>query len=183
MAPAYVGSRPAVRSVESKGNHAHLRTCRVVSAPLAFDGMIHEASTSLATRFHCRARGSEEPSDSLPCQSCLFGSAGVTLDLETKQIGDGKIFVAPIASVVGSAQLERLDCVSFAAQSCACRDAVTPRDDRVSIYKLSVTIECRKGVADHIADVMSNEGGAINLQLIENSRYVLALRFLVVAAR
>src|SRR6478672_13877029 len=45
-----------------------------------------------------------------------------------------------------------------------------------------MTIECRKGVADHIADVMSNEGGAINLQLIENSRYVLALRFLVVAA-
>ena len=41
-----------------------------------------------------------------------------------------------------------------------------------------MTIECRKGVADHIADVMSNEGGAINLQLIENSRYVLALRFL-----
>src|SRR5947208_2017420 len=30
---------------------------------------------------------------------------------------------------------------------------------------------------------MSSEGGAINLRLIENSRYVLAWRFLVVAAR
>jgi hypothetical protein len=46
-----------------------------------------------------------------------------------------------------------------------------------------MTIECRKAVADHIADVMSNEGGAIDLKLIENSRYVLTLRFLVVAAR
>ena len=58
------------------------------------------------------------------------------------------------------------------------------RQRRVDRHKTghAVAVLRGEGVADHVADVVGDEGGSLDLERIENACNVAGLRFLVVAA-